>query len=170
MTMRGKMRTRRVMKMAGRILALTSWALCVPWATAASAQDAAAVLAVVDRIFEGMRTANPSMVREVFAADARFAVLDARSDPTRVTVQGVDGWIGSIGESDGLWDERVYDVEARVDGDMASVWAPYTFYLDGAVRHCGINSIELLRDAEGWKVTQLSDTRRTEDCPDPLGA
>ncbi|MDA0327831.1 MAG: hypothetical protein O2958_02280 [Gemmatimonadetes bacterium] len=52
---------------------------------------------------------------------------------------------------------------------MASIWAPYTFYLNGAVRHCGINSIELLRDREGWKVTQLSDTRRTENCPDPLG-
>jgi hypothetical protein len=163
------MKTSGLMKMAGRILALTSWALCVLWATPASAQDTAGVLAAVDRIFEGMRTASPSMVREVFAADARFAVLDARSGAARVMVQGVDGWIGSIGESDGRWDERTYDVEARVDGDMASVWAPYTFYLDGAVRHCGINSIELLRDAEGWKVTQLSDTRRTEGCPDPLG-
>ena len=29
--------------------------------------------------------------------------------------------------------------------------------------------LELLRDAEGWRITQLSDTRRTENCPDPLG-
>ena len=61
------------------------------------------------------------------------------------------------------------DLDINVDGDMASAWVPYTFYFDGAVRHCGINSIELLRDADGWKVTQLSDTRRTENCPDPLG-
>ena len=52
---------------------------------------------------------------------------------------------------------------------MASVWAPYTFYLNGAISHCGINSIELLHDEDGWKVTQISDTRRREDCPDPLG-
>ncbi len=52
---------------------------------------------------------------------------------------------------------------------MASAWVPYTFYLDGAGRYCRINSIELLRDAEGWRITQLSDTRRTENCPDPLG-
>lgn len=116
-----------------------------------------------------MRTANPGMVREVFAPDARFAVLDRRDGPARLAVQGVDGWIAAIGESGGQWNEQIYDVVVHVDRDMASIWAPYTFYLEGGLRHCGINSIELLRGADGWKVTQLSDTRQTEDCPDPLG-
>lgn len=54
---------------------------------------------------------------------------------------------------------------------MASAWVPYTFYLDGVITHCGVNSIELLRDQEGWKITQLSDTRREgPNCPDPVGA
>ena len=127
------------------------------------------VRATVEQIFEGMRTANAQMVQDVFAPDARFAILNARQGPARVAVQGVDGWIASIADSQGRWDERVYDVEVQVDGDMASVWAPYTFYLDGAIRHCGINSIELLRDRDGWKVTQISDTRRMQSCPDPRG-
>ncbi len=118
----------------------------------AAAQDETGALAAVDRIFEGMRTADADMVRALFASDARFAMLDTRAQPTSVRVQSV-----------------VYDVEAHVDGSMASVWAPYTFYLDGEISHCGINSIELLHDAEGWKVTQISDTRRREGCPDPLG-
>jgi len=50
------------------------------------------------------------------------------------------------------------------------VWAPYTFYLNERISHCGVNSIELLQDASGWKITQISDTRRTVECPDPLGA
>ena len=83
--------------------------------------------------------------------------------------QTVDGWIGAIGGSDGSWDEQVYDLDVKVNGEMASVWAPYTFYLNGEISHCGINSIEMLFDAEGWKVTQLSDTRRQENCPDPHG-
>lgn len=133
------------------------------------AQGDAGPMAAVEQIFEGMRTANPGMVREVFAPDARFAVLDRRDGPARLAVQGVDGWIAAIGESGGQWNEQIYDVVVHVDRDMASIWAPYTFYLDGDLRHCGINSIELLRGADGWKVTQLSDTRQTEDCPDPLG-
>ena len=132
-------------------------------------QDVAGALATVEQVFEGMRTANGGMVREVFAADARFASLDARNGLATVRAQSVDGWISAIDDSNGSWDEQVYDMEARVDGSMASVWAPYTFYLDGEISHCGINSIEMLYDAEGWKVTQISDTRRREDCPEPLG-
>lgn len=78
----------------------------------------------------------------------------------------IDGWLSAVAGSEGRWQEQIYDVEIRVDGDIASAWTPYTFYLDGRIRHCGVNSIELLRPARGWKITQLSDTRRTEGCRD----
>lgn len=129
------------------------------------AQDATGARAAVEQIFEGMRKADPQLVRDVFAADARFAIVDEEG----VRVQSVDAWLTAIGRSGGSWDERVYDVSVMTDGDMASVWAPYTFYLEGAISHCGVDSIELLRDRDGWKVTQLSDTRRSDGCPDPLG-
>ena len=135
----------------------------------AAAQDEISVRAAVDRMFEGMRTANPEMVRSVLASDARFAVLAARGAATSISSETTDGWVQAIAGSAGRWNEQIYDVVVHVDQGMASVWAPYTFYLDGKVRHCGINSIELLRDGEGWKVTQVSDTRRTSGCPDPLG-
>jgi len=152
------------------ILAVTVLATATAFTPALSAQDAeAAVEAAIMQVFEGMHTANPEMVRAVFAPDARFAVISSRNGPAVIAAQTVDGWIEAIGGSEGRWDEQVYDLDIDVDGDMASAWVPYTFYFDGAVQHCGINSIELLRDAKGWKVTQLSDTRRTENCPDPLG-
>lgn len=132
----------------------------------AQAQEAE-VRAAVDRIFEGMRTADSDMVRSVFSSEARFSVLDTRDGPASIGSRSVDGWLNAIGGSEGKWDEQVYEVQVLVDGDMASAWTPYTFYLDGEISHCGINSIELLKDADGWKVTQLSDTRRTDGCPDP---
>ena len=135
----------------------------------AAAQDVAGARAAVEQVFEGMRTADSERVRAVFAADARFAMLQSGDGPTPVRVQSVEGWISAIGESGGTWDEQIYDLDVRVDGNMASVWAPYTFYLDGNISHCGINSIELLHDGTGWKVTQISDTRRRTDCPDPHG-
>jgi hypothetical protein len=141
------------------------------WGAPADAQihaghDEHTVLMVVEQVFDGMRTANADLVREVMAPGVRFAGV---GDDGTVTVQPVDGWLNAIGTSGGRWDEQIYDVEVQVDGDMASVWAPFTFYLDGAISHCGINSIELMRDATGWKITQIADTRRTEGCPDPLG-
>lgn len=127
-----------------------------------------AVLATVNRLFEGMRTADSGMVRSTFATGARFASVDARATPAVVKYDTIDGWLSGVANSARRWDEQVYDVQIRVDGTMAHVWAPYTFYLDKAVRHCGINSLELLHDGASWKVTQLSDTRRREGCRDVL--
>ena len=148
----------------GYVVALVGMALTIP--VSAQSHDEHEVRAAVDQIFEGMRTADADLVREVLAPVVRFSGV---GQDGAVTVQSLDGWLGAIGTSEGRWDERIYDVEVRVDANMASVWAPFTFYLDGAISHCGINSIELMRDAEGWKITQIADTRRTEGCPDPLG-
>lgn len=129
----------------------------------------AAVREAVAQSFLGMHEANSDMVRAVFASEARFSMIESREGPGTIRSQSVDGWLDAIGSSEGKWDEQVYDVQVLVDSDMASVWAPFTFYLDGKISHCGINSIELLKDGDGWKVTQLSDTSRREGCPDPLG-
>jgi hypothetical protein len=126
------------------------------------------VLAVVQRVFDGMRTADSAMVRSHFSTGARFALVAVRDTPATIRYQPVDGWINAIANSARRWDEQIYDVQVRVDGNIAQVWAPYTFYLDGKVRHCGVDAIELLRDSQGWKITQLSDTQRREGCRDPL--
>lgn len=132
------------------------------------APEANGPLAAVQRMFEGMRTADSAMVRSVFTPGARFAMIDTRSTPAAIRFDTVGGWIAAIATSNRRWDEQIYDVQVRVDGNIAQVWAPYTFYLDKQLRHCGVNAIDLLRDGEGWKVTQLADTRRRENCPDPL--
>ncbi|MEM9305625.1 MAG: nuclear transport factor 2 family protein [Pseudomonadota bacterium] len=133
-------------------------------ATTAAETEEREVLDAIEQVFEGMRQADSAMVREVFAPDARFMVLQGGSPV--IEVRSPERWLDAIDSSGGKWDEQIYDVEMRVDGAMASAWVPYTFYRDGALSHCGVNSIELLRDTEGWKVTQISDTRYREDCPE----
>jgi hypothetical protein len=152
----------------GFLRGLLLLALCVPAAALSQSEDEKAVLAVVHRMFDGMRTADSAKVRSAFASGARFASLDARATPVTIKYDSIDGWLGGVANSARRWDEQVYDVRVRVDGEIAQVWAPYTFYLDRAVRHCGVNSFELLRDPTGWKITQLSDTRRQDGCRDPL--
>ncbi|HZD06218.1 MAG TPA: nuclear transport factor 2 family protein [Longimicrobiales bacterium] len=123
-----------------------------------------AVRTVVDRLFQGMAEADSAMARSAFADGARFASVAVQEEAATFQYQNVDGWLGAVAGSERRWEERIHDVEVRVDDDVASVWAPYTFLLDGEVHHCGVDSMELLRTPEGWKITQLSDTRRTEGC------
>lgn len=143
-------------------------ALCL--ATPVIAQTAEQeVLKVVTQMFDGMRNADSAAVRAVFVPGARFASIDPRATPPSVRFDSVGGWINGIAGSNKRWNEQIYDVQVKVDGDMAHVWSPYTFYLDGKWNHCGVNSMELLKINSAWKLTQLSDTRKREACRDPLG-
>jgi hypothetical protein len=156
------------MRLDGFLRSFAAMALLFPVPAGAQSADERAVLATVDRLFEGMRLADSGIVRSTFAPGARFASVEGRATPAAITYEAIDGWLSGIATSARRWDERIYDVQVKVDGNIAQVWAPYTFYLDKAVRHCGINSLALLRDGAGWKVTQLSDTRRREGCRDVL--
>jgi hypothetical protein len=148
------------------LLATAVAALAVAPLTAQTADEKAA-LGAIERLFEGMRTADTTLVRAQFAPGARFAMVGTRAEPGKIAYDSVDGWVRAIGNSNRRWEERIYDVQVRVDGNIAQAWVPYTFYLDKQVRHCGVDAVELLKDATGaWKITQLSDTQRRENCRD----
>jgi hypothetical protein len=46
---------------------------------------------------------------------------------------------------------------------LASVWTPYTFYVNDKVSHCGTNSFQMVKTKDGWKIQYIIDTRR-RDC------
>jgi hypothetical protein len=47
---------------------------------------------------------------------------------------------------------------------MASVWAPYKFYLGDKFSHCGVDVFQLMKTGDGWKIIYIVDTRRKGDC------
>ena len=56
-----------------------------------------------------------------------------------------------------------------VDGDMAQVWGPYYLTIAGSLSHCGINSLSMVKTAEGWKVANTSFTMEApEACADKV--
>ncbi len=160
--------TMRLRDAAPILLGLLLLPACVPTPAPGSSPlpstSDAEVRAVTQRLFEGMRTADSALVRSTFAAGARFAVVDTRTTSATIRYEQPDGWLAAIANSGKRWDERLHDVQVRVDGNIAQVWAPYVFYVDNAIRHCGVDAMELLRDASGWKITQLSDTQRRDGC------
>lgn len=57
--------------------------------------------------------------------------------------------------------ERIWDPIVMVEGDIASVWAPFDFYLDGRFSHCGINAFHLLKVGGTWKLSATTYTAVT---------
>lgn len=136
----------------------------------ATAEDS--VRAVVVRLFDGMRTRDTAAIRAVFLPDARLQTALVRQDGTPVLRADSVGTIvqGVAGAGDVLLDEQLDAVHVRIDGPLAVVTADYTFFAGRRLSHCGIDAFQLFRGPEGWKIFQLTDTRRRTGCRAEIGS
>lgn len=138
--------------------------LCPTVASAQSAEEQ--VVAVVAKVFEGMRTRDAQLLTSLFHPDATMTGTGMREGSYRVTVSPPDGWIQSIASSTGaILDERFYDPVVEVSGPLASVWTEYDLYVGEDFRHCGVDAFHLALTDNGWKIVHLADTRVTDGCP-----
>ena len=140
-------------------------------ASAANAQTSAAVpdereavLAVVQRLWNGMKARDTALVRSVFDSSATLTRIATRNGEARVQVMPLSGFIEALGRATDAWNERMFAPEVRVDGSLAIVWTEYDFHLGSQFSHCGVDAFQLLKTSAGWKIVALSDTARREGC------
>ena len=146
---------------------VTIAALLVLGAAPVHAQDAerSAVLATVQKVFDAMRTRDTALLRQAFDTSARLAGVAARGTPAvRLTAPSAFGAAIASAPAGDVWNERIWDPEVRIDGDLAQVWAYYTFHRNKTFSHCGVDAFMLLKVGSEWKITQLADSRRTTGC------
>jgi len=60
--------------------------------------------------------------------------------------------------------EKLGSYTIKVDGNLASVWTPYEFYVNGTFSHCGANSFQLFNNNGNWEIIYLVDMRRRQNC------
>jgi hypothetical protein len=116
------------------------------------AVEEAEVLAVVTRLFDGMRERDEALLRSMFAEEARLGA------------SGIEGFIERVVGGDRHLDEVTFDETVMIDGNLAMAWTPYNIFIDGVFHHCGIDLFVMKRSDNAWRITQLDDTRRTEGC------
>ena len=148
-----------------RILILLTAAVFISTFTKAqSAQDS--VKAVVNQLFAAMKNIDASKLKETFADGAVLQTISRKQDGSFfVQDEKVNDFAESIGKAkkDSL-DEQIVFETIKIDGPLASVWAPYKFYYAGKFSHCGVDSFQLVRISGRWKIQFLIDTRRRQGC------
>jgi|SRR5690606_2234485 hypothetical protein len=146
-------------------LLFTALAIC--FTMHLSAQTAAdSVKATINTLFTAMRNADPVSLKSVFADGAVLQTVSRdREGNTVVRTDGIDDFANSIGglKKDSA-DERIEFESIKIDGSLAMAWTPYQFYFNGKFSHCGVNSFQLVRFRDGWKIQYIIDTRRRTGC------
>jgi hypothetical protein len=118
------------------------------------------VLAPVQAMFDGMAKRDAVAIKEPLLPGGTM-VLMRDGKPVQMTLEAFADRVGKPGTTH--IEERIHDPLVRIDNDLAVVWAPFEFLVDGKVDHCGTDLFNLVRKDGRWLIASVADTRR-KDC------
>src|SRR5262249_14521644 len=106
-----------------------------------------AVLAPINQMFDGMAKRDAAAIKKpVLAGGAMVLMRDGK--PTQMTFDDFATRVGKPGPNQ--IQERIHDPLIRIDNDLAMVWAPFEFLVDGKVDHCGTDLFAMARVDGQW--------------------
>ena len=122
--------------------------------------EQAAVKAVIQNMFTAMKNSDTVLLKTCFSPTAVFQTVISKDKEVVVKDETVQNFINSIGKQPaGAIDERIVFETVKTNKDLAIVWTPYEFYYKDKYSHNGVNSFQLVKFKEGWKIQYLIDTR-----------
>ena len=133
------------------------------FAQAAPSTAEAEVLAVVNRMIEGLNKGDSALARSTFHPKARLISVDLRraEDTAPRIEESAEAFIQSLGRPrNQVFEEKLSNVKVMIDRTLASVWADYTFHVGTTLTHCGADHFLLVKVDGAWKIIELADTRR----------
>lgn len=131
-----------------------------------------AVVQTIQQLFDGMRTADTAAVTRCLHPTIRLQTVK-ENDQGEVQLENgsVNQWLSVIAQYPaGTLDEQLFSMQVEIDGALATAWTEYTFFANTRLSHCGTNAFQLVRTAEGWKIHQVTDTRRWAGCLESMVA
>jgi hypothetical protein len=133
--------------------------LLVPSMRAAT-PDEQAVLVPINAMFDGMAKRDAAAIKAPTLPGGTM-VLMRDGKPAQMTFEAFADRVGKPGKTQ--IEERIHDPLVRIDNDLAMVWAPFDFLVDGKVDHCGTDLFNLVRTDGKWLIASVADTGR-KDC------
>lgn len=121
-----------------------------------------AIKTVINNFFTGMEKGDTTLLKSTCTADPVFQTFTANQEgKMQVYTEDFDEFVRFVGTpTKDKYKEEIEFEAIHAEKSLASVWTPYKFYLNGKVSHCGTNSFQLVKTAEGWKIQYIIDTRR----------
>jgi hypothetical protein len=132
-----------------------------------AAADTAGPMAVVRELFDAMRAGDSTRARKLFHPSMTHMVTSDRGQDGQLRVNSapVDAFMKAVGmPRTEVFDERIANPRVQVEGGLATVWVDYGFFRGAQFSHCGVDAVHLVRDAAGWRIAALADTRRQSGC------
>lgn len=148
------------------------WLMLVQPTAAVWAQtDAEAeVLAVIDEFFSAMTARDVERMASLMTEDGIIYGYRETPEGLRILRPTHAAYLEGLATRESVPVERYWDPQVMVEERLATVWTPYDFHSDGVFSHCGTNNFSLLKTDDGWVITGVVFSIKTDDCAEsPLG-
>ena len=136
-------------------------ALALTFSLHATTSDEQEVLAPINAMFDSMAKHDAVGLKKPLLPGGTM-VLMRNGTPHQMTFDAFAEIISKPGKNQ--IEERIHDPLLRIDNDLAVVWAPFDFLVDGKVDHCGTDLFNLVKTDGKWLIASVADTGR-KDCP-----
>ena len=133
--------------------------------------DRALILETVQKFFDSIEFRDRQLLESILVPNSlNISARELDDGEAQFNVMSYDEVVTALTRPGRNAKERSWDETVLIQGNIAVVWTPYDFHVDGVVSHCGIDSFQLIKQDGQWLISNSSWTLETENCPaSPLG-
>lgn len=132
------------------------------------AEDAS-VRQTIEAFFSAFHRQDSIVLRDLANSSVIVQSISTNTEgETKIATESFDNFLKSIISipETTKFEEKLHSFDIRINGALANVITPYSFYVNGNLSHCGVNSFQLFKDSGEWKIIYIVDTRIKEGCND----
>lgn len=129
------------------------------------AQERPSPFIAVESFFKAFHEKDSIAMQNSFLENARLMRSGTQQGKAMVQISNLEQFIRSVAKrkNSPQWKEHLGQPIIQQHLNLATVWVPFRFTLDGELSHCGYNSFTLVWDDMNWKILSLIDTG-TKNC------
>jgi hypothetical protein len=133
---------------AGTAMAQAPDALC------ALPAEPGAIPAAIDAVITGPADRDRACMKGLFIPEARLIVVSIGADGApSYAILSIDDWIARVkARGHAILEEKQLKFHIQRYSNIAHLWSTYALHSDGKQVARGINSIQAIKEAAGWRV------------------
>ena len=140
-----------------------------PDASCALPSEPEGIPAALDAAITGPADKDRACMKALLIPEARLMVVSLGTDgaPT-YRIETLDDWIARIkARGHAMLEEKQLKFRIERYGNIAHVWSSYTLQSDSKQVARGVNSIQAIKEAGGWRITGIMVQAESVTAPLP---
>jgi hypothetical protein len=131
--------------------------------------DPAAIPAAIDAAITGPADKDRACMKALFIPEARMIVVSIGADGSpSYTILNVDDWIARVKtRGHAMLEEKQLKFHIQRYGNIVHLWSTYALHSDGKQVARGINSIQAIKEAGGWRIMGVMWQAESASAPLP---